>query len=623
MNELAPKSSDGSSEFRFDSIAILIILTLYIIGLIIFLPKIQYPFGDSWAYSRNVYDAMESGDINFLEMQAALPILQVYLGVAVCKLSGGFAFWKLNLMTYVISCFAALYTFRFIRCLSRDSKSALLGTLLLIGMPPFFKMSLGFMTDIYFYFGMIFALYHAAKLLVDDESGSKHRHVLLASTGFVIGILSRTNALLTFIAYFVFLLSCRRTNGFKPLTWLYLVAPFIVLGFFHLWLAVAGANPYQAVLVQKIFLKDLYTSFTSSQFLPFVWGRIVSLAKWCGYFGVLLVPVSIWIMNRTKNLWRGGEEGRLERRSAFIIWFLLLPALIGMTLILVSLLPKGVMLPNTITSYGMGVKNVILPGAEQVLSAEFFQYAKSIIVIGGILLGLAVIGKVHEGKSDRGSNRFLWWMLIATSLFPLLTDIFSDRYLIPIFPILFAMFLGRRKAIPKLPGWVWVFPISLIFSTGLLAYEYFGWNTAKWEVVYAADERGEFELSSLLDEERAGALIDGGLEFTAFRYYSDEKFMDMIETQSHEGIKNRDTQITAVFLPGYSYWWNLPLQFDYYVRPPGFMPLDDEDPQVSIFRLVEEKSYRPFPWSDLKSLHLYKIEASPDTPSDEILGTTD
>ena len=588
--------SEKAKLFRINPVAVGIVI--YLIGLGIFSGKMQYPAGDTWFYSKNVLDTFTSGKLSFTEAQAAMPVFQIWLGTLICKITGGFDFWKLNVLTYIFSFLAALYTYHFIRLFTKRTAIALLGTLFLVGMPPFFKMSLVFMTDIYFYFGLVFAFYHGAKYILHDEDtgGGGNRAALLASIGFIIAILSRTNALVTYIAFLIYIIINFRSLKPKVLTWVVHLLPLLVFIIFQVWLTLTDSLPFQAWLVPRISAQNLKVALTSAAFFPFAWERIILLAKMAGYFGAIFLPLTLWIFMRSSPKWRGGDENRIEPKQARLIWLVLLPILLFTAWMLMSGDPKAIFLPGTVTEYGMSYKPDLLPGSGKVLSDDFFNISKLFFCIGGILLILAMMGRVLLGNGAVRGRGFLLAMLISTAIFPLLSGIFSDRYLIPLLPIVVIFIAGGMDVRFAVPKWVWIFPALLIIGSGLLANEYFGWTTAVWKTNPSP--------YCFIDQQPA-ADIEAGFEYTALRYYDDERFTAGVQLRIEYGQKG---ELLPEEEPGaYPFidWAFPPCEYDIVVREEyGDTPYKVKQSDVE-WEIVRRVEYRPFPWSKPRTIAAY------------------
>ncbi len=609
------RDADGR---RDDVISQGILIAIYIIGLIIFLPKMGYPYGDSWFYHRNVYDTLKLGRITFTDAQAATPVLQIWLGVMLCKLTGGFAFLKLNLLAYLFSFLTVVFSYRFIRLFCKPYL-ALLGTVLLIAMPPFFKTSLAFMTDPFFSFGMMLAFYFGARYIGislneehPDVSKGSRLDAFLASVGFIIAILNRTNALLTSLAFIGFVILHRKRLKPGTVDWIIHLLPVATFAGFQLWLKLSGSEPYYlGVFVESMFVRYLFKSLTSADIIPFLLDKIASPAKWAGYFGVILLPLTLWIVIRSWHRWGGRKADKLEPRAGRLLWFILVPALIITTLILIGYPPIAIILPNTITPYGLGVKNVILPGAAPLFNTDFYTIAQLLLVIGGILFWLGATGRLIEGIGPNRGRQFIWWMLISTAVFPWLTQVFSDRYLIVLLPLVFVLLAQGTAGRGRMPRWIWAFPLILLCGIGLLANEYFGWNTARWRAVANSEVYPQLEAIGLVDSNRIGPIVEGGFEYSGFRYYNNEKFLEHYKILWEQGLQDEAWQEEeSEDIPDYVTWWNLPRQFEYMVRE-QIPPLPAKY-QVTAFPWLDvgHAEYRPFPWSKPRRLVVYR--AIPD-----------
>jgi hypothetical protein len=419
----------------------------------------------------------------------------------------------------------------------------------------------------------------------------------LTAVGFSIAILSRTNALMTFLGYLGFLILQRRLHWRGGLNIVIDLIPLVVAGL--VWAGIFADAPFQGGLVQKIFLKDLYTAFTTKLFLPFLWSRITALALWAGYLGAILLPVTFWLFIRSAPKWKGGEEARIEPRQARLIWLVLLPLLLVTAAVLMYAEPRNLVIPNTITEYGLGVKGDILPGARRLLGADFFSILKLFICVGGMLLGLGAMGRVLEKVDSRGGRGLLWWLAISTAVFPLLTDIFSDRYLLPLLPLLFVLITGGADSGKRMPRWLWVFPIALVAGTGLLANEYFGWNTARWKAIPLP----EGHIAKPFDGEYTD--VDGGLEYTAFRYYSDAEFMKGIEVRLGGEEELSPDELPGMY-PWYVYSLFLPKEYDIIVREDaGHPPIAAGPVFEGEWDMVRRVEYRPFPWASPRGIAAY------------------
>ena len=595
-----------------------IIISLYILGLIIFLPKIHYPYGDSWFYMRNVYDSLESGRVTFTDAQAATPLFQVWLGEILCKLSGGFGMLKLNLLAYFFSFLAAIYAYRLIRLFTHTASLAILGVVLLIAIPPFFKTSLAFMTDSFFCFGMFMAFYHGVKYIrAQRKAPTKKADIeafnwdaLLTAIGFSIAVLNRVNAFISCLAFLLFVYIYSKKRRPSILEWIAHISPIIIFIAFEIWMKKSGTAPYYlSIYTKHVFMKNLYTGLATKEIIHFIPGKVALLAKWAGYFGVLLLPVTIWITRRSFPKWRGGKDAGIGRHEARLIWLVLTPAIIITTLVLVASTGIKAIIPNTITEFGLGVKGVILPGVQPLFGENFFTILQILLIIGGIMLGLSTVGRVLEGKGSNDDGIFAWWMIVSTALFPLLAHDFSDRYLIPIFPLIFILLVQGGQSKKYMPRWAWIYPIVLLISVGLLAAEYFGWNTARWKAIESAIADGEIDLKGWVDKEWKGPFVDGGLEFDTFRYFNNRKYLEYYKEPWERGGSPPTTaeQMGLPPVPGYTIWWNLPKHYDYIVREEfGAFPMTPAEEASTIGERVGSASYRPYPWSKPKTLVVYK-----------------
>jgi hypothetical protein len=296
-----------------------------------------------------------------------------------------------------------------------------------------------------------------------------------------------------------------------------------------------------------------------------------------------------------------------------MIWLLLVPMFFLFIIVLVSYPSSHIVIPNTITEHGFGVKWAVLVDAKPLFGSDFANIFRAFLVVGGIIMGLGVIGRVLKGAPTGWGRSYVWWMLVASAVFPLVSDFFSDRYLIPLLPLLFILLIEGLDSKVRLPRLVWVLPVVFIIACGFLANEYFAWNTARWKAIDDAERNGHFELTGVLDIERQGVLIDGGLEFTAFRYYNNDKFMERFRAmweRAGEPVPPEEREEFG-YAPDYFTWWNLPKEYDFIVReevePGGVLYPDGINPWV----IYGRAEYKPFPWSKAEALVVYRPSQYP------------
>lgn len=146
-----------SQDSLLDSLALILILLVYLVLALIVSPLHEFPLNDDVMYAEAVRTLLEVGRLKLSPWVSPTLILQVVYGAAVSKLFT-FSFTGLRLTTLVLSFVTTSSLYLFLRMLGLDRVLSLSGALTLALNPVYLSLSFTFMTDVPFITFLIFSL---------------------------------------------------------------------------------------------------------------------------------------------------------------------------------------------------------------------------------------------------------------------------------------------------------------------------------------------------------------------------------------------------------------------------------------------------------------------------------
>src|SRR5271170_4353262 len=199
----------------------------YAFALLILHPLTDAPVVDSWLYGSAVRRFLRTGEMRFAGYTQAMPIAQVYYGVAWAHAFGGnSASLEMSTVALAVLCGVMFHALA-IKC-GAPRWQALAATGLLICNPCFTFLSFSFMTEIPFLTAMVAAHLAFAKA----EGRHEQLWMWIAAAMAVIGFLIRPFAAMAIVgcvgAIILYDKELRGTNRWSPWPWAKKMAPFAV-----------------------------------------------------------------------------------------------------------------------------------------------------------------------------------------------------------------------------------------------------------------------------------------------------------------------------------------------------------------------------------------------------------
>jgi len=269
----------------------------YVFALWILHPLTDAPVVDSWLYGSAVRRFLRTGEIRFAGYSQAMPVAQVFYGVAWSHAFGGnSASLEVSTVVLAILCGVMFHALA-IKC-GAPRWQALAATGLLICNPCFTFLSFSFMTEIPFLTAMV-----AAHLAFAKAEGPREQLWLwLAAISAVIGFMIRPFAAMAIAgcvgAMILYDARLRGTNRWDRAVWLEMMVPFgaglAVCAALWIWLTVLRPTPWEVQLDENHF-RYLFSVPIANYLRAGVLGPVL-------YLGTVLSPLAI--LQLTTPRWR-------------------------------------------------------------------------------------------------------------------------------------------------------------------------------------------------------------------------------------------------------------------------------------------------------------------------------
>lgn len=460
-------------------------LIYYFLGVLIVKPFVEMPLNDDWVYALDVVSSVKKARLNFLGIESAWGIPQVYIMSL---------FAPENNLHVILRFFGILSSFGTIILLyflvSRISKNKTAILLLLLGVivfPPFFLVSMSFMTD-----NLFLCLITLASLLFDLAFEQKSQKKLLF--GLVIcciALLQRQFAVLFVIPLSLSAVFLYKKNRKMSITTA-AGTVFIILTYFfakNWWFNNAGIKFEPNLIVNN----NLFYRFELICVFLFYAGLISSsVFLSINYFSDK--PVIIW--NK--------------------VFFIKLMLMMGIVYLEMQRIHTNIDAPfngNLFSAFGIFRENEVLLGTRPTIYPDYFRYF--IGSLGLVFFIPLMLSQSRENRLEKivgffyelrfGAVTVMFGIVYLYVL--ILRGIFFDRYYLPFLPallVLASMLINQFK-VKKTPVLGFLI-LSLIFVfTTTQSIDYFKWNEARWNLADGLKNQGV----SVND-------IDGGYEWNGW-----------------------------------------------------------------------------------------------------------
>lgn len=490
MNELSKKPWFLS----FPAMAVLI-SAAWVVAAILIDPSGEFPLNDDWAYSEVVNGVLTDGKYRVSDWPAMTLWTHVWLGVLVCKWTGGFSYFVLRLLVLVLGLLGVLLFGYLAKRISGRSAIALLCMAALAFNPLYFSLSYTYMTDVSFLFFFLLGVVAYSKVLDTDRTV----YWVLAILVSVAGVLLRQFSLLLPLCFGVGAL-LMQWNARR-----------------FLWSVTGVVLTWAALKIYTVWLSSVQT-------LPSAFGDLGNLSGWLNlrtlYFhfmertggflfllGLFLFPFHFFMLPRTL---RSGNRGLVIFSGAAA---LLIAVYFGVKTW------DNALFGNIMYNFGLGP--IVLKDYDMGIARGYnmpvgvWKAIRLIAILGSTAMVFNLIMLIYSYlktfsfkiNSTRALKTAIALFGMGYFVFLFLGWANFDRYYLILVPCLALLLLPDRSV--RFKGW-WVAPIlfyysPLIWFSAAGTHDYLSWNRARWDLLYEVMEVDRIPASR----------IDGGFEFNS------------------------------------------------------------------------------------------------------------
>lgn len=475
------------------------LLGIWTLLIIVINPIGDFPLNDSWSYAKPVESLLKGEGIQYTGWMSMTLFAQVLWGALWCKI-GGFSFTILRFSTLFLSGIGVLFSYKLLRQMMENKKSAFVMTLLVLFNPIYLNLSFSFMTEVPFYTTTIIGIYYYLKFLKKED----HTSLVIGTLFIIISILIRQLSLVVPLA--LFLIGILRYTRNKEIEKIVLYfPPFVVSIIIYFVYQKIAAEYFNAGgrydERNKIFIDTVLST-------PFSWIITVLKRNIMGalYIVLFISPIIVSMFYNTSK--------KIKVMS-----------IVFGSLYFIYLFHKQYIFPfldNIIYDFGLGPATLYdsywhFRGLEKTnkLSAFFWMFLTWAISILFVFLWGDTIRKLCLRVLNLDDKK----VFIVFVLLGYLTLIGSipgfDRYYL--FPIILVLLLSKIDINMKI-----VFPIlvPIAWFSIVGTHDYLSWNKARWKCIdYLMKDKGI-----------TSSKIDGGFEFNGWYNYN--------ETDYSSGRKN-------------------------------------------------------------------------------------
>ena len=452
------------------------VILLYVVAIFIIPTNVDVGISDDWTYVLSVDNLVTHGRFDILSVSAATMVFQLFWG-GLFAFIFGMSFGVLRVSTIVITLLGGLAVFGMCRELGVTRERSALGMAAYLFNPILFAISYSFMTDPHYLALLAISSYFYLRGLRPGEEDT--RSILYGASVAALGVLQRPHAALIPFAVVMFLVCTRRLWFNRAGIELFLkIVAIPAFTFLFYYLVVARGLPSQ----QGLFLDDAKAAGWQQGSL--LARRVATIEA--VYTGFFLLPLALAALSIVFSL--------VKMRS-IAGWIVFLVFAGGMLWGVQTFWGQGRRMPYVPHFFGRGG-----PGSGDVrytrpplLGPWAWDVLTIICVIASLIAILAIIRAfAGEANAERSGAALLATIgiiqaagVIPQSLMFRNWIISLDRYMLPMFPFLIALFLWsiRGERFPSKVAWVLTIAMAVFSIAGTrdaLVFQNTAWGLARW-----------------------------------------------------------------------------------------------------------------------------------------------
>ena len=495
----------------------------FILVLVVAACFVDFPPGDSWTQGWTIKRWLDGTfELNDWATAPALP--QQTLGWLISLNLKEIEWRRLSILTAVVTGVGILILAWFPSKLFPNSHRLKSWTPLFavtaIAAPFTLKIALGFMTDGYYLFFMMTALWFLLSAL-DSEHEKGKVSWFRRWIGFVafatLASLQRTHGILLIVIVPAWLLLSRATkktkNG-KRLTWHEWFVAALCLAGVALSLVIVSVPGFHPTRSSEVAREVIHAwLFGPKQFISMLLDRLNLLLGIIHHLGLVLFPVAL-----IARLEKTASEKREKKSETNLVY------VVGGTIFLLAtfaLFVKGQVFPylgNSITDEGFGPRrDTILLTSGHLMNPPVRNALTLLSTLGGmVLIWLFSRSLGLRSINWRAPSTLIGLIGIGHFILIFANPNFFDRYLLPLLPFIIcwiATFLHEAPDKSRLIGWT--LALSLLTWSGFGTTDYLAWTKSKWSLAEELRARGIPP-----NEVIAGYEPDGYFNFSNIAYNS-------------------------------------------------------------------------------------------------------
>lgn len=474
---------------------ILVLTFLWLLVILLVNPTGDFPINDDWCYAKSVQTLYEQGRLKLYNWGEMTLVAQVYWGYLFVSIFG-FSFTVLRISTLILALASIIGIYELLKLIKLPKKNCFLTALICLINPLFVSLSFSFMTDVPFYFTVIWAIYYFIKHLKTDN----FKFLVIAVLFCVFGLLIRQIMLVLPVAWLVTYLLTKEKSRKNILKAVFPLIVLLVVYLLFIYFMEANGALQKRHNSRLVLLIESIQDFDVKFLIRFFGYFFIAI----GYIGLLFLPMHLF-------------SKPIKTFSRKTILFVLVYT-ISITSLLILTGKTFPCLNNVLINFGVGPTTLYdfygnVTETPYKLSHFFFYFITFIGVLSSAFLLMRF--KLFISNFKKSPELVFAWSFFILYLAPFLIVSVYDRYLLPLFPVVLIVLLKNNYENFKLKITkyaIGVFVLVMSWFSISATHDYMTWNRLRWKII------SELQTSGVSNDE-----ILGGIEHSAWYHFSEEK----------------------------------------------------------------------------------------------------